>query len=317
MKHLCIINPVAEHIKGHVDEIIEIIQDFFLLNPRIKYAIHVTRWKRDASGFILRYVNNASEIVRVYAFGGGGTLFEVINGVVGLPNAQVAWYPLGKDNKFLPVFGKDKLNSFQSVRNLCLSRTITIDTILAGKHYVAANILIGAEVLASGTGKQISKLFRLSRKTSYYIAGIWYFFLKKENRQYRIEMESGELNGNFAGILISNIPNHGAGIPAPEARFNDGYMDLYTIKQIPHNYLINAVRDYFRGQYAKWPEYFSHYRCKKAHISSASDMPISLDGEYFYDTVLDLKISPASLDFVCPPNINYPALKQAVNEELP
>ncbi|MCL1814439.1 MAG: hypothetical protein FWG27_01255 [Treponema sp.] len=304
MKHLCIINPMAGFVVGRVNEIEEEIRNYFAGNPRMNYTIHITRWKRDASGYTLRYVNNASEMVRVYAFGGGGTLFEVINGVMGLPNVQVAYYPLGKNNDLLTAFRNDQKDLFRSMRNLSLSPVLTIDTIQAGNHYVVSTILIGTEAASYQLGEKLSERFSLPLHFCYIMAGFYYSFLKAEIRHYRIEMQMLTLEEDLMGILVSNVPGHGTGKPAPEAQFNDGYMNVYTIKPAPRNKIIKGIMDYRKGQYAKWPEYVTHYRCKKLRITSSKDMIISLDGEIFYDAELNLKMQSASLDFVCPPGID-------------
>ena len=310
MKHLCIINPKAGQVRGHVYELVLEINAFFLKNPRMDHAVHITRWKRDASGFAMRYVKNASEMVRVYAFGGGGTLFEVINGVMGLPNVQIAYYPLGRDDDLLTVFGKNSGRIFKSLRNLSLSSPIAIDTILAGNHYALANITIGIGAISYQTGMQLSERLMLPLNASYNAAGIYYAFIKKSISRYRIEMEDIEMEGDYAGIFIANISGNGGGSPAPEARFNDGIMDIYAIKQTPRNVILRVIMDYQTGNYAKWPQYINHYRCKKLKISSPKDMTMILDGEIFYYTEINLEIKPASINFICPLDIDQSVYKQ-------
>ena len=310
MKHLCIINPRAGQVNGHIDELVQSVKIFFARNPRMDHTIHVTRWKRDASAFAMRFVKNASEMVRVYAFGGGGTLFEVINGVMGLPNVQVAYYPLGRDDDLLTVFGKNSESAFKSLRNLSLSSPMAIDTILAGNHYILANITIGIGAVSCQMGIKLSERFMLPSSISYNAAGFFYAFIKNSISHYRIEMEKIELDDDYVGVFIANISGNGGGSPAPEARFNDGVMDIYTLKQAPRNKILRVIMDYQIGQYAKWPQYINHYRCKKLKISSPKDMPMILDGESFYDTEIKLEINPASINFICPLDMDGTLLKQ-------
>ncbi|MDR0616136.1 MAG: acylglycerol kinase family protein, partial [Synergistaceae bacterium] len=96
MKHLFIVNPASVGVKAKKNEIVGKISAFFADYPDIGYDIYMTRWKRDAVGYVRRYALASDEFVRVYAVGGTGTLFEVINGAIGLPNVQVACYPLGR-----------------------------------------------------------------------------------------------------------------------------------------------------------------------------------------------------------------------------
>ena len=317
MKHLCIINPKAGLVSGHVDEFVDEIKDFFARNPRMDYAFHVTRWKRDASGFSMRYVKNASEIVRIYIFGGGGTLFEVINGVVGLPNVQVAYYPLGKDNDLLTVFGKDSYSAFRSMRNLSLSPAIPVDTILAGNHYFISNVHIGIGAFSFLLGEKLSKQFRLPIVFCYISAAFYYAFLKKTIRFYHIEMDNTELNDYYIGIFIANIPGTGIGVNAPEAQFNDGYMDMYVILPTPRNLVLKVLMGFQNCEYDKWPDYIHHYRCKKVKIVSPSDMTMIFDGEVFYNKELLFEIKPSSVNLVCPMDIDRIAVLPSPSDSVP
>ena len=308
MKHLCIINPKAGQVSGRIDEILDMIKGFFSRNPGMENIIHVTRYKRDASGFVMRYVRNTSEIVRVYVFGGGGTLFEVINGVAGFPNVQVAYYPLGKDNDLLTGFAKNSHRAFKSVRNLSLFPAIPIDTILAGNHYFVTNALIGIEADSYIQGRKLSKRLKLPVTTCYYICAFYYAFTKKLIKHYRIEIDGEELNDEYIGICIMNVPGNAMGTPAPESCINDGFMDVYIIKQMPKNLVIKIMKDYCNGKHNNWPQYIYYYRCKKLKISSVKDMTFVPDGEVFYNRELDLEIQPASINFVCQVSIDEFAL---------
>jgi diacylglycerol kinase family enzyme len=306
MKHLFIINPHAALVGSHVDEIEDDIRSFFQSNRRVEYSIHVCRWKRDASGYTQRYVSNAGEMVRVYAMGGNGTLFEVVNGVVGLPNAQVAWFPLGRDNSMLYAFGGgENLSAFQSLQNLSLSPVISLDTIRAGNHYMIINVLIGGEAHAFHGGEILAEKTKLPRNISYMAVGILNGLVRKSLQYYYLETEHMKIEGNFRSILVTNLSAYGAGLkPAVDALFNDGYMDVYIMQDIPKSKFLSVIRDYETGQYQKWPEYISHHRCKKFRISSVSSMTMSFDGNLFYDTSMNFEIYPHSLDFVCPPGIS-------------
>jgi diacylglycerol kinase family enzyme len=316
MKHLFIINPQARELIGHVDEIEDDIKNFFKGNSGLEYSIHICRWQRDASGYTLRYLSNAAEMVRVYAMGGNGTLFEVVNGVVGLPNAQVAWYPLGNANSLLYAFGGiEYFGAFQSLRNLSLSPVVTLDTIRAGNHYITISAVIGAEAEAFQMGETLARQIKLPESFCQFASAIFNAMTTKKIQSYYIEMEQKKIEDTFQSILIANIPSFGAGRkPAVDALFNDGYMDLYTIKNIPKSMFIPVIRDYEKGNYKKWPEYISHYRCKRLRISSASSMTISLDGNFFYDNSMEFEMCPHSLDFVCPPGVKVP-VNAAVPDE--
>jgi diacylglycerol kinase family enzyme len=310
MKHLFIIDPASKHFSDGIDEIEKDIHNYFAANPRRNYAVHFCRWKRDASGYTQRYVSNALEMVRVYAMGGSNTLFEVINGAVGLPNVQIAWYPLGKVNPMLYAFGGDRnLSFFQSLQNLSLSPVITMDTIRAGNHYIATNAFIGAEAKACRAGEDLADRAKLPKNVCCFTVGLLNALLGRDNQFYSMETEHEKAEGEYNTILVSNAPTGGTGLKsAAEALLNDGYMDVYAIKRIPRTKVFAVVRDYGRGLYRNWPQYITHYRCKEFRISSASVMTISLDESFFYSNAMDFEICPYSLDFVCPAGLSIPTI---------
>jgi diacylglycerol kinase family enzyme len=305
MRHLFIINPKARMIQGRIDDIASEIRAFFSNYPHFKYDIHVTRWKRDAVGYARRYVSNAAEIVRVYAVGGMGTFFEVINGIIGLPNVQVAAWPFGVNNSFLHYFGD--IDPFRSLRNLVFSSVVSFDLERCGNNYSICYGLMGAEAMASQRGDQIMKNAGLLTKWSIWAVGIYapaavYNGLKKENDQfYRVILDNIPLHGNYISMLIANQPYYGQELhPAIDARPNDGLLDVYLIRAAPPIKMLRMAADYVRGRYYKWPHAISHFRGKTITVSSNQIMAICIDGELFYDTVISYEAVPCAVDFVCP-----------------
>jgi diacylglycerol kinase family enzyme len=311
MKHLFIINPHARKLTGRVDELVEDIRAFFLNYQQIQYDIHITRWRRDAEGFVRRYVNGAAEIVRVYAAGGTGTFFEVINGVAGLPNVQVTMLPFGIHNSFLHYFGKSTVDRFLTLSNLVFSRCISLDLIRCCNKFGAGFCLIGLEALAvQGERTLFNKLKFLPYDNiwamiAYYCFGLYYMSQKTSLRHYRIDIDGKSFGGEYLNILIANQPYYGTKMrPAADARPDDGYIDIYVAKPIPLHQRISCIADYMKGQYAKWPQIITHYRGKRVSIISDIVIPICLDGEIFFDTVIQAEVIPHAADFAGPAGID-------------
>jgi diacylglycerol kinase family enzyme len=307
MKHLFIMNPKAFFLKGHIDDVCTDIRLFFANYPEIKYDIHVTRWKRDAVGFTRRYVSTADRIVRVYAVGGMSTLMEVINGVVGMSNVQVAAWPFGIDNAFLYNFGKDRMKRFSSLRNLVFSGVSSFDLIRCGNNFGICASFIGIEALAARMGDRIRANMDLIpdwiiRSGSLYIFSALYYGITGDAvKTYQVVIDGTLLHGDYINILIANQPYLGSGLyPAVEARPNDGLLDIYLVRFARGIKFAPLVLDYVKGRYHKWPGYISHYRGKNVAVSSNKIMEICLDGEHFYDTVVEYEAVPHALDFVCP-----------------
>jgi diacylglycerol kinase family enzyme len=306
MNHLFIVNPKAFFLKGRTDDVCTDIRLFFANYPEIKYDIHVTRWKRDAVGFTRRYVSLSDRIVRVYAVGGMSTLMEVINGVVGLPNVQVAAWPFGIDNTFLHNFGKDSVERFCSLRNLVFSGVSSFDLIRCGNNFGICAGFMGVEAMAARMGDRIMTSIDfipgwIARSGLVYILSAIYFILKKNTIQtYQVVIDGIPLHGDFVNILIANQPYLSSDLyPATEAQPNDGFLDVYLIRSIKGIKFITLILDYVKGRYGKWPSYISHYRGKSVAVSSEKIIQICLDGEHFYDTIVKYEVVPQALDFVC------------------
>lgn len=315
MKHLFIVNPVAGKVKGEVDAITEEIKTFFKSNPNIPYDIHVTRWCRDAVGFTRRYVTESSELCRVHVVGGVGTLFEVVGGVIGLQNAQVASYPRGKGNAFLRYFGTQNLHYFSSVRAQVFSDTTPVDVIRCGHNYAIGFSGIGVGSRANELGDELMQKTRLT-SNNFYSGSVVYHVMKGEHafQRYKVTLDGQNFDGDYASILIANEPCYGINMhPAVDAHPNDGILDIYLFKAKPKLKTILGLRTYITGHYRKIPDCVSHYTARKVSVSSDVTMCMSMDGETFYDKGVDYEIIPYAIDFVCPNGIDIKKLPRIYN----
>jgi len=145
MTHLFLINPIATHVRNHLQEIVREIESFFLEIGQDNYHIHVTRWARDGMGHVNRFALQSPTPVRVHVMGGSGLLYEAINGTIGLPNVQIAAYPMGGANSFIHYFGVDKEHLFRSISNQVFSGTTPIDAMRYEDSYGIGYALIGFE----------------------------------------------------------------------------------------------------------------------------------------------------------------------------
>jgi diacylglycerol kinase family enzyme len=300
MRHLFIINPKARRLKGRIGEIVREIEVLFAKNPQTEYHIHITRWRRDAAGYARRYAYDAEKIVRVYAVGGTGTLFDVINGMIGLPNVQVAFWPFGRDNSFLRYFEEGKRERFHSLRNLIFARVTPFNVIRCGNNYGICFGSIGLGAIAARRRDRIAEYAGISPGFPGIICLALgaYRSLKNERAQfYNVVIDGESRRGKYISLLAANWSRC-----AEKARVSPdaGYLDLYLVKNPPLFRLFAVMADYIRGDYHKWPQYISHFRGKKISISSERVMSICIDGEYFYDAAIDCELIPCAIDFVWP-----------------
>ncbi|MCL2075620.1 MAG: hypothetical protein FWH15_04125 [Betaproteobacteria bacterium] len=303
MKHLFIINPVAEGVVNYLSDIRAEIESCFVHYPWLSYDIHVTRWQRDAVGFIRRYCQNEPGLVRIYAVGGNGILYEVVNGAMGLPNVQVACYSREGGHTFIHSLGQNAASPLDSVSDLVFAETRQVDLIRCDANYGLSFSMFGMEAMADIQGKEWFSRYRvISSDTCYFWAVMYNMFRSDTEQNYRILLDDViALEGNFLGALVANQPCHGRTFrPGTDALPDDGELDLYLWNKAPRVGALKIVNDYMRGQYHAWPEYIQHYRFRKMTIKSDDLIAISMDGELFYQTEAEFEIMPGALDFACP-----------------
>jgi len=308
MKHLFIINPVAKRIKGRTKQIKDKLAEFFSEYPDMAYDIYESRWCRDSAAFIQRYVSDTDETVRVHAIGGTGTLFEVVNSVVGLENAEVASHPYGKANSFLKYFGTKNEKLFFDLKNQVFDRAVPMDIVKCGNNYGICYGMSGTDAYANALGDDwIEK--GLPADISYMVAGVYQILNGKTSQNYYIEIDGDKVEGDFVSVMVANAPCYGINMyPAVDAHPDDGILNVYVVKNSPKLKMLASISTYTYGNYQKLPDLISHYTAKKIKLSSDDVMCMSVDGEHFYGMSIEYEIAPGAVRFVCPDAIDLAKL---------
>jgi diacylglycerol kinase family enzyme len=299
-------------IKGKHDALIKDIHTFFRQHPNLEYKIHVTRWERDATGYIRSRAGDEQGLFRVHVMGGSSTLYEAANAVIGLPNAQLAAYPMGLSNGFLRYFG-DKMHLFLSIRSQFFSNVVPIDAIRIGRNYALSYCLAGLECEVDVEGAEIMASNRFAPKDFIYLSmAIKKLFTKKSiSNYYRLSLDGEQLDGEYITIMAANSPCYGINMnPAIDAHPNDGLLDVYMFKNVPKLKAMLCVPKYVSGNYEKIPNFVLHRRVKRLSISSDDVINISLDGVSHFNNEFEYEIVPYAVDFACPQGIDWGKIPQ-------
>jgi diacylglycerol kinase family enzyme len=307
VRHLFIINPQATRLRNKTNELVKEIEDFFRSEKNSNYDIHITRWERDATGYVRRYAQNADKPLRIHSCGGSGTLFEVVNGAVGIDDVEIAAYPMGRGNPLLRYFNKD-IKHFKSIQKQVYSGTTPFDLLRCGHIYGITYGLIGIEALANRDGTALIERNTIIPEDLCYTLTAVKNILKKSiaGQNYTISLDGKSLDGYYATMMVANAPCYGVKLnPAIDAHPNDGIMDIYIIKRMSRIKLLLAVQKYVKGEYRKLPNLINHYRGSKITISSEDVMCIGIDGETFYENSIEYEIMPKAVNFVIPEGVDF------------
>jgi YegS/Rv2252/BmrU family lipid kinase len=306
LKHIFIINPMAgkgldlDSIRPQIKEICD--------RHTLEYEIHVTSNAYEAIGYIKeRAGKEPDEHFRFYASGGDGTVYEVANGIYGLPNAEFAVIPLGSGNDFVRLFGGKAV--FLDLENVILGTAIDIDIIDCGNGQIAVNqCSMGFD--AETTIRQIKykKLPFLNGEMSY-VAALINTFLTGMGANFTLEIDGVPFdNGGYPYLLcaVANSRWYGGGfMVAPRAIPDDGYLDCVIISMQDRKLKMMPIATAMRtGKHLEYKG-TSYIRCKTVSIKAPRDSALQVDGEVSTHHKVTFSIREKALKFVLPLGHTY------------
>jgi YegS/Rv2252/BmrU family lipid kinase len=280
------------------------------------YSIRTSRYPRSAFGIINQFMDKVpgDVIVRIYAVGGDGILFDCLNGIVGLPNVELASLPYGTTNDFIRAFGEGKTKLFKSLEKQVSSPALKTDIIYCGSNYALNSCCIGVESESLLQTLRLNKTFEKPiswfhglGSLMYVAGGVLGIRNEKVRRQeYTINMDGEEIRGKFAIINIANGSCYGGNkIPSPAALPDDGLLEVIYMESKDFLHTAQYFIPYLSGKYYKYPNTFIHKQARKITITSPIPLLVNLDGEVFFDTNLTAEIVPGAVNFVAPGGLRY------------
>jgi diacylglycerol kinase family enzyme len=313
MKHLFIVNPESFRYKrGEMDEVIAGIHDFFREFAPDDYDIRISRFPRDAVGYIISLGKALPEDItlRVYAVGGDGILFDCLNGLINCRNMELAAIPYGRINDFVRGFGKKSIKLFRDISLQAVSPGIPIDVIRCGNNYALNFCSIGVEGKTARNAFHIREWLEKNGPLTtwlcdqeyeiiYYVGAILSFFNKQILRQrYKMDIDGESITGNFRAISIFNGTFYGGGCsPLPKAMPNDGKLDVLLT---PGGGILKSLLEFpffISGRHSKLPG-CRYIQARRVKIHSDIPMHIDLDNAVFFENDFSLELMPGAVKFI-------------------
>ena len=289
------------------------IHSLFRENGVSGYEIHVSRFPRDAVGYIPQFAKTLPQdsSLRVYAVGGDGILFDCLNGVMGLKNVELAVVPYGHTNNFVRGFGKSEKTFFRNISRQINAPSIPMDVMRCGNNYALNHCIIGMEAESVRYAERMRQKMEkgnsfkqwLSRKlyTMLYFAGV--FAARIDDRmlhqRYDMEINGENISGLFWGISAFNSPYYGGNLhPVNDAAPNDGILDLVLIRGQRFFRTYGIFPFYVAGYYKMFPGNLTLKRGQNLKLRSDDPFTISMDGVLFFETEFDIELLPSAVQFV-------------------
>ncbi|MBR3961696.1 MAG: diacylglycerol kinase family lipid kinase [Clostridia bacterium] len=292
MRYVFIINPTAG--KGNGTSIIPEIEK--TLEGK-DYKIYVT--EKSAEGTeIARKEAESGEEIRMFACGGEGTGFEVINGIVGFGNVAFGVVPCGSANDFLKSFGNKE--HFFDIAAQVAGEEKEIDLIKANEYYCINCCSVGMDAIVADGMRLFKRLPLISGSVAYKLS-LLKTFLGKIGIKLKITIDGVQTAArDYLFAVCANGPIYGGGFKAaPNAVPFDGILDYVVINPVSKLKIPSLVKVYEQGRH-EGLDICSMGKCRSMEIESEALMPVNLDGELVHLKKVEFSIAEKALRFIIP-----------------
>jgi len=312
LKHFVVINPhsfTADSLKQFLAD----LDACFRAEGKVEYRTHISRYPRDAIAAISHYIQSlgSKDIVRVYAVGGDGILFDCLNGMVSFKNAELTSVPYGNSNDFIRAFGEKAAPAFRNIKKLINAPSRPVDIIHCGENYAINEVnigLIGQSIVYANTlFPQLHQGFlRRNVGLAFSFCAIKAMFDDEIMRQHYTVIKDGEdFTGIYSNIHIANAPcNGGKMVPCPQAKPDDGVLEVIFLGAVNKFTAIKSLGSYQKGRSNQIDAYRAS-RCTSMVVSSNETLCAQLDGEGFYAKEIRLEVVPSGINFFAPEGIDF------------
>lgn len=288
---VCLINPLAannrwKRRKRLREELMRKLPGSCLDTPRTK----------DETVEMTRSVCAEAEVV--VAVGGDGTIADVLQGIFESSRKDQIIFgviPFGSGNAFRKSLGLPR-SPFKAIKYLLEGDCLTIDLIqvedrIAGFASVGSTAAVTGEKLRHSIPGLIGHLLA-ARKLLFYKRGekILEFYDGIDEKGQKFDYL--EVSSRFLDCVIGNTNYFGySWLVAPEARLDDGYLDIVLFEMPPLLYILLFPLIYFGFLQKK----LRHFKAKEMVIKG-KNLDIQYNGEYLgaLDSVR-VKILPKAL----------------------
>lgn len=302
MRQIHIINPAAGRCKA----------ESFL--PSTPVEIYRSVGVGDIERFVFETCNEDPH-VHFVAYGGDGTLNEVVNGVMQAnanAHARVTIVPTGTGNDFVRNFSD-------------ITEPVQVDVLRYNDRFSINMLNTGFDCdVVTQTAKM--KKLPLVAGSFAYILGVFATLCRKIGRHFSLEILTAEdeeitIDRNLLLIAAGNGSYCGGGFFAiPQAKTDDALLDLIIINKISRLQFLKLVKDYKAGTYVdaesgkikdRFRDIITHVRAKKVLIHNMNT--ICADGEVARETDVAITVIPGAITFV--PATALQQEQAATNEE--
>ena len=246
----------------------------------------------DWSGTV--YPTHATELARqagelgydmVIAMGGDGTVHEVVNGLMQVPEQKrpiLGVVPVGSGNDFAHAIGVPA-GSDHALAHALQGEASAIDLGLmtdenGRREYFDNTLGIGFDAVVTIRSHRLPVLRGF---IMYLTAVIQTIFLNHDAARMQIEADGRKWEQTNLLLTMCNGPREGGGFMiAPEARIDDGLLHYAMIKKVSRLMMFRLVPEVMKGTHGNF-EQVTMGSCKTLSLTADRPLYIHADGEIY------------------------------------
>lgn len=232
---------------------------------------------------------------RVAAMGGDGTVREVLNGIRS-PDTPIGIIPAGMGNDFARSLGIP-IDVTRASRYLANTETKKVDLgVERGKFFNVMGVGFPAHVV-----ERINRYKKGPvRGPLTYLIGLLRSVTDLDNYEFRLELDGNPRELRANAIFVTNSRFTAGGLElVPQAKMDDGLLDITIIAGAGRMELLMALRQAYRGEHVNHPK-IEFLRAKRVRIESRARLIKMFDGELEGTTPAELEIAPKSRTIIVP-----------------
>ena len=296
----------------------------FLVNPAAENGANGRRWPelahRAASlglrgdALLSERPGQLAELARaaaaggaslLVAVGGDGTVNEVVNGIAGREDVELAVIPRGTGWDFVRTYGIPRRLE-DAVEVALRGRTRMID--LGRAQYCSwdgsAGESLFANIASAGMSGAIAKRSNESSKAlggkASYLWATLAVFSRWRSDEVRVTVDGDERRGRMHDVVVANGRYFGGGMKiCPEAEPDDGLFDVLLIGDLTKRDLLLTLPKTYRGKHLPHPK-ADVLRGAVVELETPEPLPVELDGEQPGTTPARFEVVPQALSLRVP-----------------
>lgn len=299
MRYVFLFNPVAG--KQNAFETYSNKIKAYMAEKGFSYQLYQTEYPGHARELSERAAQREGP-VRIYGFGGDGTLCEIANGAMGFENAEIGIFPCGSGNDYIRTFGE--AGDFLSIDRQLNGRSRVVDMIKTEKMLSLNLCSMGLDAAVAMNMVKYKKLPLVTGSMAYDMALIKCLLGKLYNH-LTVTIDDGEpITGDFIFALAGSGQYYGGGYRgAPQADPGDGLLDFVMIRNVRRTRLPGMLPVYKSGghlQSEKFKDILFFAQGKKMKIHADTPAVVNFDGECQKLCDISFEVIPKAVRFIVP-----------------